>query len=175
MDVVDVDRAVGKRRRVIDCKGELLKGAVVELLDPDDMFAGFKADQVETVDVGACPIIEYILEDACYWVAELFIIYEYQDTFGIRRTRLSPAQADDIAGFAAAILSEEYRLGIFAGGARIVELHGEKLGHVRAAAISSPFLQSEKDLALFSGKVSQGERWTPGKHSRAGRHKAIPS
>jgi hypothetical protein len=174
LDIVDVDRVVGKRRCVIDCKSELLKSAVVELLDPDDMFAGFKADQVETVDVGTCPIIEYILEDACYWVAELFIIYEYQDTFGISRTRFSPAQADDIAGFPAAILSEEHSLGIFAGGTRIVELHGGKLRHVRAAAISSPFLHSEKDLALFSGKGSQGERWASGKHPRAGRHKAIP-
>ena len=157
MDIVDVDRIVGKGRRVIDCKRELLEGAVVELLDPDDMFARFKAYQVEAVDVRSRSIIEYILEDACYWIAELFIIYEHQDTLGIRRAGFSPAQADDIAGLAAAILSEEYRLGIFAGGARIIELHGGKLRHVRAAAVASAFLHSEKDLALFSGKGSQGE------------------
>ena len=43
-----------------------------------------------------------------------------------------------------------------------------------AAAIASAFLHSEKDLALFSGKGRQGERWAPGQDFRAGRHKSVP-
>jgi hypothetical protein len=135
LDVVDVDRAVGKRRCVIDCKSELLKGAVVELFDADEVLTRFEPGEVQPVDVIAG--FEDVGKDPCDRVSELLVIDKEQDSLGVGGDRFLPTQADDVAGLSSAVFLVQLRICIGTGRFSIVELYGLEAAHIRASTISS--------------------------------------